>query len=476
MNYPSSKRIFDLHLPYHFAIWLSLFFLISSLFSLVRCASLPPAEDRIEQAALANPLPEMIAAHRAIPLQESQEILERLEQEVGPTDILNRHILVMQKISGLPLVQGNKATLLVDGPATYASMFEAIRNAKDHINIETFKFEDDEVGVCFAELLLQKQAEGVQVNLIYDSSGSFHTPRAFFNQLRDCGIQVLEFNPINPFEVHGEWLLTHRDHRKILVVDGKVAFTGGVNISSVYTGSSWGSEPKKAKFPWRDTQVRIEGPAVAQLQELFLENWKRQNGPPLAPKNYFPPLKEEDDALMRVIGSMAGEENRLTYLMYVSAIMFASKYIYLTNAYFVPDRQTTRVLCEASRRGIDVRLVLPPFSNIKLAFFAGRASYQELLESGIKLYERRHRMLHAKTAVIDSVWSTIGSTNLDRWSFLRDDEVNAIIIGHDFAGQMEALFMKDLENSDPIDLEKWKKRPLSERFMEWFARLFRYWL
>jgi cardiolipin synthase len=418
----------------------------------------------------------MIAAHRAIPLQESQEIIERLEKEVGPTDILKRHILVMQEISGLPLVKGNKATLLIDGPATYASMFEAIRNAKDHINLETFKFEDDEVGLCFAELLLQKQAEGVQVNFIYDSSGSFETPRAFFNRLRDCGIQVLEFNPINPFEVHGEWLLNQRDHRKILVVDGKVAFTGGVNISRVYSGSLFGNESKEETFPWRDTHVRIEGPAVAQLQELFLGTWKRQNGPPLAPKNYFPPLKEENDELVRVIGSTAGEKNRLTYLMYVSAILFATKYVYLTHSYFVPDGQTIKVLCEASKRGIDVRLVLPTFSDIKLAFYAGRSYYQELLESGIKLYEHRNRILHAKTAVIDRIWSTIGSTNLDRWSFLRNDEVNAIIIGPDFAGQMEALFIKDLENSDPIDLEKWKKRPLSERFKEWFARLFRYWL
>ena len=131
---------------------------------------------------------------------------------------------------------------------------------------------------------------------------------------------------------------------------------------------------------------------------------------------------------------------------------------------------------EASKRGIDVRLILPPFSDVKLAFYAGRSYYQELLESGIKVYERRNRMLHAKTAVIDSVWSTIGSTNLDRWSFLRNDEVNAIIIGPDFAGEMEALFIKDLGNSNQIDLEKWKKRPLSERLKEWFARLFRYWL
>jgi cardiolipin synthase len=476
MSYPSSKSIFGLHLPSPFTIWIALFFLFFSLFPLVRCASLPPAEDQIEQAVLANPLLEMISAHRAIPLQESQEIIERLEKEVGPTDILTRHILVMQEISGLPLVEGNKVTLLIDGPATYASMFEAIRNAKDHINLETFKFGDDEVGVCFAELLLQKQAEGVQVNLIYDSAGSFETPRALFNQLKECGIQVLEFNPIDPFEVQGEWLLTHRDHRKILVVDGKVAFTGGINISSVYSGSLFGSESKEKKIPWRDTDVRIEGPAVAQLQELFLETWKRQNGQPLASKNYFPPLKKENNELIRVIGSRAGEKNRLTYLMYVSAIMFASKYIYLTDAYFVPDGQMVRALCDASRRGIDVRLILPRFNDIKLVLYAGRSYYQELLESGIKLYERRNRMLHAKTAVIDSVWSTIGSTNLDRWSFLRDNEVNAIIIGPDFAGQMETLFRKDLESSDQIDLEKWKKRPLSERFKEWFARLFHYWL
>ncbi len=368
--------------------------------------------------------------------------------------------------------------MLVDGPATYAAMFKTIQNAKDHINLETFIFEDDEVGRQFADLLLQKQSEGIQVNLIYDSVGCSKTPAAFFQRLRDGGIQTLEFNPINPLELNEERWVTHRDHRKILVVDGSVAFTGGVNISRVYSSSSFSIRHREGDIQeaWRDTHVQIEGPVVAEFQKLFLDTWARQKGPELSKRNYFPSLQQKGHDLVHVIGSAPGQENRITYIMYVSAFAFAETFIHLTNAYFVPDEQTVKALTEAARRGVDVKMILPGTSDQDAAFYAGRSYYTHLLKSGVKLYELKKNMLHAKTAVIDGVWSTIGSTNMDLWSFLRNDEVNAIILSKDFADKMEILFQGDLQQSSEILLTQWEKRPFPERMKEWFFRLFRHWL
>ena len=404
--------------------------------------------------------------------------MERLKRQAGPTDILDRHIALIQSIGGSPLVAGNHATLLVDGPATYAAMLEAIQNATDHINLETYIFEDDDVGYRFADLLLQKQSEGVQVNLIYDSVGCMNTPAAFFQRLREGGVQTLEFNPINPMKVGKEGFLIHRDHRKILIVDGSVAFTGGVNISRVYSGSSRSAEHRERKVEeaWRDTHVQIEGPVVAEFQKLFLDTWARGKGPELSKRNYFPELKRKGRDLVSVVGSTPGQENRITYIMYVSAFVYAERFIHLTNAYFVPDEQTVEALTNAARRGVDVKLILPGTSDEGTAFHAGRSYYTELLESGVKLYELRSSMLHSKTAVIDGVWSTVGSTNMDLWSFLRNDEVNAIILGQDFAEEMEMMFQTDLQQSREILLARWKKRPFKDRLREWFTRLFRHWL
>jgi len=356
-------------------------------------------------------------------------------------------------------------------------MCEAIQNAKNHVNIETFTVSADKIGGSFADLLVQKAAEGVQVNLIYDSAGSFGTPSAFFEHLCNAGVHVLEFNPINQLPILGRWPPIHRDHRKTVIADGAVAITGGVNISGVYSRSpskSLGDD--EGHLPWRDTDVRIEGPAVAEFQKLFMDTWKREKGPELSNGDYFPEPEHKGDELVRVIGSTWGEKNRATYLAYLAAITFATGSIHLTSAYFVPDRQTIRALADAARRGVDVKLILPSKSDWNLAFYAGRSHYSRLLKAGVKIYERRSTILHAKTAVIDGVWSSVGSTNMDLWSFLRNDEVNAVIFGSDFAGQMEATFERDLEDSDAISLEKWKRRSLGERMKELFSRSLGYWL
>lgn len=455
-----------------------LFFLFVSILCLsYGCATLPNVSEMIDEAPTAQKPRQIVSSKGLLSTEKSKAIMERLKRSVDPTDILERHTAVVESVTESPLTKGNKVTLLADGQAAYAAMFKAIQNAKDHINLETFIIEDDEVGRKFADLLLQKQAEGVQVNLIFDSVGSFSTPAPFFQRLRDGGIQVVEFNPINPFKAHGKWLLAHPDHRKILIIDGKVAISGGINISSVYSSRLSGRrQVEGAPLPWRDTDVQIEGPAVAEFQKLFFDTWQKQQGPELSDRNYFPDLKEKGNALVRVVGSTPGQDNRITFIVYVSAITFAEHSVHLTNAYFIPDEQILDAFTDAARRGVDVKIIVPAKTDSTLALQAQRYNYSELLKAGVKIYEHHNALLHAKTAVIDEVWSTVGSTNMDYWSFLSDDEVNAVILSHEFADEMEKMFGKDLAESDQIQWEEWKERPLFQRLREWFAHLFARWL
>jgi cardiolipin synthase len=458
----------------------ALLFIVLSIFTLGGgCATLPNVTETIRQAPATGGSPQIVSAKGPLSLKQSKAVMERLKRSVEATDILQRYSIVIESVSESPLTKGNRVTLLADGPATYAAMFKAVEDAGDHINLETYIMEDieDDRGRKFGDLLLQKQEAGVQVNVIYDSVGSLTTPAAFFQRLRDGGIQVVEFNPINPLKARGKWRLAKSDHRKILIADGKVAITGGINISQVYSsGPSRKGEDKGVPTPWRDTDVQIEGPAVAEFQKLFLDTWQSQKGPKLPEGHYFPALKEEGQALVRVLGSTPGEANRLTFIMYVAAITFAENSLHMTNAYFVPDPQTTEALTDAARRGVDVKIILPGTTDSSLAQYAGQYYYSDLLKSGVKLYERRNALLHAKTLVIDGVWSTVGSTNMDFWSFSSNDEVNAVVLNREFAAEMEKMFAQDLAESDEVGLEEWKNRPLCLKIREWFSHLLARWL
>ncbi|MFO7577768.1 MAG: cardiolipin synthase [Pelovirga sp.] len=439
--------------------------------------SLPDVTQQIDETPTAQQPRAIVSTEGLLSSRQSRQIMERLQQSVDPTDILDRHSAVVESVTDSPLTKGNKVTLLADGEATYAAMFHALEEARDHINLESYIIEDDEVGREFADLLLRKQAEGVQVNLSYDSVGSMYTPADFFQRLRDGGIQVVEFNPINPMEARGEWRLTHRNHRKMLLADGKVAIIGGINISKVYSSSPF--KRKKNEPPaihWRDTDVQIEGPAVAELQKLFIDTWQKQQGPSLPARNYFPDLEESGDTLVRILGSTPGESNRIPFVMYVSAIVFAEHSIHLTSSYFVPDDQILKALTDAAARGVDVKIILPGSSDSPWPLYAQRHHYTELLQAGVQLYEHETSLLHAKTAVIDQVWSTVGSTNLDFLSLLHNDEVNAVILSREFAAEMEAMFAGDLADSRQILEEDWNSRPWLPRVREWFVNLFIRWL
>jgi len=436
------------------------------------CATLPDTqfltERYIAQAA------HFKNAWGPVSAKRSAAIVEKLKQKSGDIDILDKQIALEQEIVGSPLVVGNKVKLLQDGPATYQAMFAAIRKAKDHINLESFTIEDNEVGQQFAELLIERQANGVQVNLIYDSYGTIGTAKTFFDRLAQDGVQVLEFNPINPLLIKKSWTPNHRDHRKLLVVDGHTAFLGGINISNAYsTGSSIRrkEEPVDQTRGWRDTDVQIEGPVVAEFQKLFLQTWNKQQGKPLAQRNYFPVIAPQGKEIIRAIGSTPDDPYSLIYLTLISAITNAEKQVYITNAYFVPDPQLLNALLDAAGRGVDVRLILPGYSDSAAAFHAGRSHYSELLKGGVKIYERQGALLHVKTAIVDGVWSCVGSSNLDWRSALDNDEVNAVILGREFAQQMQAAYFRDIANSNAIELEQWERRLLLLKLKEWTARI-----
>jgi cardiolipin synthase len=441
------------------------------------CATLPDVSEIMDEAPTTQTPLQITSAKGWLSPRQSKALMERLKDSGDPTDILERHLTVVESVSESPLTKGNHAVLLADGEATYTAMFKLLENARDHINLESYTIEDDDVGRKFAELLLKKQAEGVQVNLIYDSLGSMNTPAAFFQRLRDGGIQLVEFNPLNPLEIKGKWGLTHRDHRKILIVDGHVAILGGINISEVYSSSPF-QRKKNEKTPihWRDTDIQIEGPAVSELQKLFFATWLQQKGPELSGQNYFPEPKEAGNALVSVVGSTPGETNRIPFIVYVSAITFAAHSIHLTHSYFIPDDQIVKALTDAAERGVDVKIILPGITDFQWALHAQRYHYSMLLKSGVKIYELDTSLLHAKTAVIDQVWSTVGSTNMDYLSLLNNDEVNAVILNREFAVEMEKMFVGDLVNSSQIHWREWKKRPLLPRFREWFSNLFVQWL
>ena len=410
---------------------------------------------------------------------QSKAILQDLAKRSPQSGIFDRHLALEEAIVGSPLSIGNQVLLLQDGPATYHAMLSAIQTARDHINMETYIFDDDEVGQHFAEALLAKQRQGVQVNLIRDSVGTRGTPAAFFQRLADGGIRVLEFNPMNPLVARKEWELNQRDHRKQLIVDGRIAFLGGINISSVYSGGSShkGMPARPAGIPaWRDTDLQLQGPVVAELQKMFLATWTAQKGEPLSARNYFPKPVSAGRQVVRAIGSSPDEPYSLIYATLLSAIGSAETTVHLTNAYFAPDPQLLATLEAAAARGVDVKLILPSQTDSWLVFHAGRGYYEQLLKAGVKIYERRDVILHSKTALVDGVWATVGSTNLDWRSFLHNYELNVVVLGDEFGQRVRAMFDKDLAASDIITLEQWQRRALHLRLKEIFARVWEYWL
>lgn len=438
--------------------------------------------------------------------RESRAIVQRLDADTRERDFLQRHLDVEAAVSGAPLVSGNAVRLLADGPATYAAMERAISSARHYVRMETYIFDDDEIGNLFADLLIEKSRAGVDVAVAVDAVGTLATPDELFQRMREAGVKVLVFNPVNPLAARAGWSINQRNHRKVLVVDGKVGFVGGINLSDVYASSPLGSgsngdsgsgigsgsrgsgrkgadegKPQGTDSggepPWRDTHVEIRGPAVEQIEAVFEAGWREQDGPPLTARAYLAERPEAGPLVVRILANQPGAgDSYAIYLTLMSAISSAQESIGVTMAYFVPDPAFIQALKDAAQRGVEVVLVLPGFSDSSLVFHAGRSHYTELMEAGVQIYERRDALLHAKTVVIDGVWSTVGSSNMDWRSFALNHEINAVILGPAFGAEMQALFRRDVAASRRIDPQEWDSRPMSDRFMEAFSRLFERWL
>ena len=288
---------------------------------------------------------------------------------------------------------------------------------------------------------------------------------------------MIEFNPLNPLATLTGHSPNDRDHRKIIVVDGRVGFVGGVNLARVY------ENPPSDGFPadgntdhayWRDSAAELRGPVVAELQRLFFDTWTRQKGDRVQSARYYPPLPPQGVQTVRIIGSVPNDKKPLYYLSLEAAIRASANRVWLSTGYFVPPHQEREDLGKAARRGVDVRVVVPSHTDVQDAVYAGRAAYGDLLESGARIYEVQNAVLHSKIATVDGVWTTIGSSNLDRRSVVFNNEVDAIVLGTETAAQIEAMLERDIAESRLITLEAWQRRSFNEHLREIGARLWQY--
>jgi len=441
----------------------------------VSCKSLPD----VEPEAPAKAVPTIATANGTLPARKASALVSR--RWASASGDLKALAAIEEQATGVPLIAGNKVTLLFDGPATMREMLAAARAATSSINLETYIFDQDHIGSEFAELLIEKQRQGVQVNVMVDAVGALATPSAFFGRMREAGIRVVVFNPVNPAKAKGKWEVNNRDHRKLMIVDGRTAFTGGINISSTYANSSLFRSKNKPrqingdKVGWRDTHIKIEGPAVAPLQWSFVDLWVQQEGGELPQADYFPTLAPVGDKFLRILATTPERDSEI-YKSLVTAMSEAKTSIHLTAAYFVPDQQIVDALVAAAKRGVDVKLVLPGVSDHSLIRYAGQNFYEPLLAGGVRIFELQIAVLHAKTAVIDGAWSTIGSANIDRRSFIHNYELNVVVIDPAFGRDMEAAFNEDMRDSKEVTVQQWRKRPWADRIKEMVARLGEYWI
>ena len=369
----------------------------------------------------------------------------------------------MHALTGSPIVDGNRVEILRNGVQIFPSMLAAIREAKQTINMEFYIYWDGEIGRQFAEALAERARAGVQVKVILDAVGSAQMSQWLIDFMARNGIDLEWYHPLRWYTISR---FNHRTHRKLMVVDGRVGFSGGVGIADDWLGDA------DSKDHWRDTVVRIEGPVVTQLQFAFLDNWVKSRGELLTGLAYFDPAESCGNHRTQVIKSSPSEGSSAVKLLYIVSIVSATKSIYISNAYFVPDSDTLRALEGAIRRGVDVRLIVPgEHTDVPIVREASRMQYEKLLRRGIRIFEYQPTMMHAKTMVVDGIWSTVGSSNFDDRSFRLNDEVNVNVYDEQIAAQMQQMFFEDLERCEEITLRKWFRRPRWSRIKESIADL-----
>ena len=365
---------------------------------------------------------------------------------------------------------GNLVRPLRTGKEAFPAMLDAIASARKHVFFEVYILRPDRTGEEFKAALVERAKAGVLVRLLYDSLGSFGLPGAFLADLRAAGVVAVEYHPLVPWRAR--WNLNRRDHQKILVVDDRIGFAGGVNI---------GDEARPVEDGgggWHDAHAQVEGPVVLDLSRIFRRTWERAGGEPLPEMAHARALPADGPgtcAVLAVSNSAVGGRWRL-HRAYLHAIRHASRSICIMNAYFIPDRSLRRAFRRAVKRGVDVKVIVPSYTDVKAVYYASHHLYGRLMRAGVRIFEWPERMMHAKIAVIDGVWSTIGSYNLDRRSLLHNLEVGLVIVDRKIGDDLEKQFDADVVACKEILLEEWKRRSAWEKAMEWLFYQVRYWL
>jgi cardiolipin synthase A/B len=371
----------------------------------------------------------------------------------------------MGSLLGPSLLGGNRVHVLLNGDQIFPAMLEAIRAARRSITFETYIYWSGEIGKAFAEALIERARAGIPVHLLLDWVGAGKMDDAMIEEMEAAGVEVYKYRPLHWYNLSR---MNNRTHRKLLVVDGQIGFTGGVGIADIWQGSAQDS------MHWRDTHFRLEGPAVAQMQAAFLDNWLKVQPKVLHGEDYFPKLDSVGGSVAQVFKSSFGEGSESTRLMYLLSIASADKSILLSNAYFVPDSLAIEQLVAARRRGVRVEIIVPGrHTDSKVVRRASRGRWEKLLEAGVAIYEYQPTMYHVKVMVVDGLWSSVGSTNFDNRSFALNDEANLNVLDAGFAEEQEAVFEQDKRKARQVTLEMWRNRPRMERFKEWLAGLLR---
>ena len=391
----------------------------------------------------------------------SKKVERRIEHLYGVRE--PQFVRSMGSLLGPPVVAGNRVTALCNGDEIFPAMLETIRGATKTICFETFIYWSGSIGREFAEALRDRARAGVKVHVMLDWVGSNRIDESLVKLMTDAGVEAVRYHPLRWYNVGR---LNNRTHRKLLIVDGRIGFTGGVGIADNWLGHA--QDPDH----WRDSHYRLEGPAVAHMQAAFVDNWMETCGEVLHGEEYFPPLEPVGSHPAQLFRSSADDGSESVRLMYFLSLASAERSVRLANAYFVPDSLAVRTLVDARRRGATVEIIVPGrHIDQKLVRRASRALWGPLLEAGVAIYEYQPTMYHVKVAVVDEIWTSVGSTNFDSRSFRLNDEANLNIYDAAFAAEQVAIFSADLAKSRRITLAEWQARPTKEKLLEKVASL-----
>jgi cardiolipin synthase len=367
--------------------------------------------------------------------------------------------------AGGVVVGGNRIDVLLNGDEIFPAKLEMIRSARKTITYAQYVFEEGAPAADTAQALAERCRAGVKVHVLVDAVGSLMMPSQYRDWLTEAGCELALYRPLSPWAMDR---VNNRNHRRILVVDGRAGVTGGSGTSGKWSGNG------RQEGQWRDTDIRLEGPVVAQLQGAFAENWLEGTGVALGGPDYFPsPIEAKGQVESQIVRSSPAGGSVAMYTMFLLAIASARRSIYITNPYFVPDDKMLSTLLQARQRGVRVVLLLPGATDHNLVRQASRSELGRLLQAGVEVYEYRAALLHAKTMVIDSIWATVGSTNLDRRSFELNEELNLVVYNPDIARRLESVFDADLRGSREVTYEAWKNRGIVSRFLEALSLPFR---